>query len=247
MTEAKAAAERRESEHGAALSRLQTALRDRQADVDVLMQQSAQLSAEKEQHAQAMRAAMEEHERAMSVMRDEADSLRRCILERDDEVAALREEAEEVAEAHREQVHALNTKLGDMEVQLMFTTDGDVSARPPKFSFHGPSIAQASPQRVARSQARAALTPLRSNLMTTDSSKSVLKAAVKAPPNSAASERGPVEGLVARALANKRRGDAVGGATPGAARRTAPERGPCTSAVEALVARALVAQGNPSA
>ena len=171
--------------------------------------------------------------------------MRRCILERDDEVAALREEAEEVAKAYREQVHALNTKLGDMEVQLMFTTDGDVSAISPKFSFHGPSIAQASPQKVPKSPARAALVPLRSNLMSA-SSKSVSKAAVKAPPSSAAPERGPVEGLVARALANKRRGDAVGGATPGAVRRTATERGPCTSAVEALVARALVAQGNPS-
>ena len=114
------------------------------------MQQSVQLSAEKAQHALAMRAAAEEHERAMSVMRDEADSLRRCILERDDEVAALRQEAEKVAKAHREQVHALNTKLGDMEVQsmFMFNTDGDVSVRSPKFSISGPSIAQASPTRL---------------------------------------------------------------------------------------------------
>lgn len=242
---AKTAAERRESEHVAAVSKLQTELRDQQARVDVLVQQSVQLSAEKAQHALAMRAAAEEHERAMSVMRDEADSLRRCILERDDEVAALREEAEKVAKAHREQVHALNTKLGDMEVQLMFmfNTDGDVSVRSPKFSISGPSIAQASPTRLPQSPARAALTPLSSNLTTIPSSKTVMKAAVQASPNSAA-ERGPVEAIVARALvANKRRGDTVVGATPGAARRTAPERGPCSSTVEALVARALEAQG----
>ena len=227
LDEAKAAAERRESEHTAAVSSLQAELSDQQAEhVAASMQQARQLSAERDQHAMAMRAATEEHERAMeravSAMRDEAASLRSCLLKRDDAVAALAAEADEAAKAHREQVHTLNAKLGDAEVQLLFATDVGVSTK---------SGYKASP----KSPGRAALAPLISNLMSTPNRpKSASKAAAKAPPSSAASECGPVEALVARALmpSAKSVSKAAAKAPPSSA---ASECGP----VEALVARAM--------
>ena len=146
----------------------------------------------------------EQHERAMEVAHDEAESLRQCVLQRDDLNTALAADADVAARAHRLELSALQARLIEAQHDLKAEVGKSIDATTPGTPTRARALATLPSNLPAPMKSNGAGCPSTPNPVGPGPVAALVAKATAGTPKAHTTGPGPVSALVAKALSKQK-------------------------------------------